>query len=43
LSLSNRGLCRTRALSQPDAASASRNVSVTLSAFIVVHSFQAMM
>ena len=30
-------------LSQPDAVSASSSVSVTSSAFIVVHSFQAMM
>jgi hypothetical protein len=33
----------TLALSQPDACSASSSVSVTSSAFIVVHSFQAMM
>ena len=43
LSLKRRGLWTTRAWSHPDAVSASCNVSVTSSAFMVVHSFQAMM
>jgi hypothetical protein len=36
LSLRSRGLCTTRALSQPDAVSASCSVSVTSSAVIVI-------
>ena len=36
------GFVLTWILSQPDAVNASSNVSVTSSAFIVVHSFQAM-
>ena len=43
LSDSRRGLCLTLAWSQPEAASAISSVSVTSSAFIVMHSFQAMM
>ena len=43
LSLSRRGRWATWALSQPDAVSATSSVPVTSSAFIVVHSFQAMM
>lgn len=36
-------LCSTVALSQPEAASARSSVSVTSSARMLVHSFQAMM
>jgi hypothetical protein len=43
LSLSSLGLCSTVALSQPDAASAMSNVSVTSSARMLVHNFQAIM
>ena len=43
LSLSNLGLWTTSTLSQPDACRASLRVSVTSSARMVVHSFQAMM
>jgi hypothetical protein len=41
--LSSRGLCTTLALAQPKAANASLSISVTSSALIVAHSFQAMM
>ena len=43
LSDSNLGRWRTLALSSPEASSAIASVAVTSSAFIVVHSFQAMM
>jgi hypothetical protein len=43
LSESNRGRCTILALSQPEACSAMVSVSVTSPAFMVVHSFQAMM
>jgi hypothetical protein len=43
LSDSSLGRWRTLALSSPEASSAISSVAVTSSAFIVVHSFQAMM
>jgi len=43
LSDNGRGRCTTLALSQPEVCSAMVSVSVTSSAFIVVHSLQAIM
>jgi hypothetical protein len=43
LTLFGDGLCSTVALSQPEALSARSSVSVTSSARMLVHSFQAMM
>ena len=40
---SSLGRCTMRALSSPDASSANSSVAVTSSAFMVAHSFRAMM